>query len=212
MPGRRSIARRRDKGYVLIGWQAEARTMGAKPERRYVTVEEYLAGEEIGDVRHEYVAGEVYAMVGTTARHNLIAGNLFVALRNHLRGTGCRLFMSDVKVRLQMLGQTVFYYPDLMLTCEPPPLSGVYCDRPCLLVEVLSESSARTDRREKLFAYTQIPSLREYLILFQDRMEAELYRREEGWRLERITTGEIRFECVDAAVPLAAVYEDAQVE
>ncbi len=182
--------------------------MGVQPKPRQLSVEDYIQGEEGSEVRHEYIGGEVYAMVGTSDRHNLIAVNLATALRPHVRGTPCRLFMSDMKVRLRVASDDAFYYPDLMLACDPDDRATYYRTRPCLIVEVLSDSTERIDRREKLLAYTSIDSLQEYLLVSQNRVEAELHRRVDGWRGQTVTTGDVRIQCLDLAVPLATIYED----
>lgn len=145
-----------------------------KPE--WISVEDYLAGEALAEVRHEYVAGQVYAMVGSTLRHNSIAGSLFARIKAHLAGSGCRAFMSDVKVRCEH----AFYYPDVVVTCAPVDPAAVYLTEPQLIIEVLSESTERHDRLEKGPAYRALPSLREYALVAQDRPALELYRRREG--------------------------------
>lgn len=182
--------------------------MGARTHPQYIPVDEYLEGELMSDVRHEYIGGEVYAMVGASDRHNLIAGNLFAALRPHVRGSPCQLFISDMKVRLQVAGEDAFYYPDLMLACDRDDRATYYRSRPCLIVEVLSETTERIDRREKLLAYAGIESLREYVLIAQERAEVQIHRREDGWRKRRISEGEVSFECLDVSVPLATLYED----
>ena len=120
--------------------------------------------------------------------------------------------MSDMKVRLRVASDDAFYYPDLMLACDPDDRATYYRTHPCLIVEVLSKATERIDRREKLLAYTSIDSLQEYLLLSQDRTQAELHRRAEGWRAQILTAGEVRFQCLDAAVPLATIYEDVPLE
>ena len=178
---------------------------------RMVTLSEqaYLEGERTSEVRHEYVAGETYAMVGASDRHGLIALNLATALRPHVRGTDCQLFMADMKLRLEAAGETAFYYPDLLLSCDPEDRETYFRSHPCLIVEVLSEGTARIDRREKLFAYTQIPTLREYLLLSQNRVRAELHRRAAGsWETLHFTEGTVPCQCLGIDIPLAVIYED----
>lgn len=182
--------------------------MATPMDRRTLSVEEYLEGERHAEVRHEYVAGQVYVMVGASDRHNLIALNLATALRPRARGTPCQLFMSDMKLRLNVAGDEVFYYPDLLLACDPGDRATYYRAHPCLIVEVLSEATARVDRREKLFAYTAIESLRSYILLSQDAREAQVHRRTENWRARRITEGALPIDCLDTEVSLATVYED----
>jgi Uma2 family endonuclease len=144
----------------------------------WLSVEDYLTGEAVANVRHEYVAGSVYAMVGATARHNRIAGALFARLNTHLGGSGCEVFISDMKVR----AGEAFYYPDLVVTCEPVAPEAVYLTAPTLSVEVLSESTEGRDRLEKWAAFRTLPSLREYVLIAQDRVALEISRRSaEGW-------------------------------
>jgi Uma2 family endonuclease len=172
-----------------------------------ISIEEYLDGEEHSEVRHEYVDGRVYAMVGATRAHNTIAANILTALKPHLRGSGCRAFMSDMKVRLD----TVFYYPDVMVTCEPSIPKDRYMREPILLVEVLSETTEGKDRYEKRAAYQGLPSLREYVLAAQDKQHVEVYRRSgEEWEVETCGPGDmLRLVSVDLALPMAEVYEDA---
>ena len=173
-----------------------------------LNVDEYLAGELLSEVRHEYVAGQVYAMVGASDRHGLIAGNLFAALRPAARRNSCQLFISDMKIHLDIGGQDVFYYPDLLLSCDPDDRATYYRERPCLIVEVLSESTERIDRREKMLAYATIPSLQEYVLVAQDVRQVEIYRRSNSWAPEVYTEGAVPLRCLDAEISIEAVYED----
>jgi Uma2 family endonuclease len=173
-----------------------------------LSVDDYLAAEDGADCRHEYIDGEIYAMTGASDRHGLITLNLAAFLRPRLRGTPCQLFANDMKVRLRMADQDIFYYPDLLLSCDPADRETYYRRSPCLLVEVLSDSTARLDRREKFFAYQTIPSLQEYLLIEQSTCAVEIYRRADGWRCERITAGCLQLGCLDLAVSLETLYED----
>jgi len=92
--------------------------MQAALNREFISGEDYLTGEEVGEMKHEYVAGDVYAMAGITREHNEIAQNIAFAIRSHLRGSPCRVFISDIKVRLAAPGEDVFYYPDVMVGCD----------------------------------------------------------------------------------------------
>ncbi|KOR30519.1 hypothetical protein TI05_13835 [Achromatium sp. WMS3] len=173
-----------------------------------ISEEEYIQGELVSEIRHEYLSGDVHAMVGTSDRHNLIVGNLFSALRPQVRGSGCQLFMADMKVRLEMANSVIFYYPDLFLACDPEDRATYYRTRPCLIVEVLSKSTERIDRREKLFAYMSIDSLQSYLLLSQDKIQAELRCRVDDWKMRLFTTGEVPIACLNTAVPLDIIYEE----
>ena len=111
--------------------------------------EEYLATEEDSDIRHEFLNGEVYAMAGTTVDHNRIAGNIFGALHSHLRGQTCEAFMNDMKARIELAHGEWFYYPDVMVNCDPGGQKKLYCDTPAVIVEVLSKRTRRIDEGEK---------------------------------------------------------------
>jgi len=175
----------------------------------FISVENYLAGEDSSDIRHEYLAGRVYAMTGASVRHNRIAGHLFAALYPATQAKNCDLFMSDVKLRLNMSGDDVFYYPDLMVCCDEDDNHPYYRTQPCLIIEILSDSTERIDRREKRFAYTQIQSLQGYFLLAQDDMQATLYRRQANeWLVERYTEAEqfINLPCLESSISLKACY------
>jgi Uma2 family endonuclease len=148
-----------------------------------VSAEDYLRGELHSEVRHEFIDGQIYAMVGASRRHGLIALNLASLLRPRLRGTPCQLFVADMKVRLRIAGEEVFYYPDLVLSCDPEDREDYFVSRPCLIIEVLSEATERIDRREKMLAYQTIPTFNEYLLVAQDLPRVEVYRRRNDWRL-----------------------------
>ncbi len=171
-----------------------------------ISVEEYLEGEKYSTVKHEYVAGRVHAMVGASSAHNLIAWNLHAALHAHLRGKPCRVFMADMKPRVA----DAFYYPDLMVTCDPLDRHEYYRERPVLAIEVLSPATEKTDTLDKRVAYQSLASLQEYAMVAQDKMEVRILRRSgEDWDLEIYTEGDcVRFATVDLDLPIEAIYED----
>ncbi|GGG58260.1 Uma2 family endonuclease [Hymenobacter glacieicola] len=150
-----------------------------QPAAHRYTVEEYLALEETADQRHEFFEGEVYAMSGASPRHNLIAQNCAFALRQALRGKGCRVFLEGVQLAVQE--GRYYTYPDVMATCEPEDLaSDRVMRRPVLLVEILSPSTADHDRSWKFNQYKQLPSLQHYLLVSQHTCLVEWFRREES--------------------------------
>lgn len=184
--------------------------MSAQLKPDWLSVEDYLAFEKDSEIKHEYINGELYAMAGASARHNLIAGNLFARLLAHLRGSPCQVFFADVKLHLKELGVEIFYYPDLMVCCDPEDREPYYRTRPCLIVEVLSGGTARIDQREKLFAYARLDSLQGYLLLEQDRIGASLHWREGGdWRWTEFSDSraELTLPCTGLTVRLAELYE-----
>ena len=173
-----------------------------------ISVEDYLAGEQHAEVRHEYIHGQVYAMTGASDRHGLIVNAMAFALTAAARRKGCQLFSSDMKLRLELGGNTIFYYPDLLLSCDPQDRDPYFRRAPCMIVEVLSASTARIDRREKLLAYQSLPSVQTYLLVEQDLKRVELYRRSHHWQVEYFEQGEIPLDCLDMALPVSEIYID----
>ncbi len=140
-----------------------------------MSVLDYLKFEEAGETKHEYVAGEVYALAGASRRHNRIAGNICAALLTASRAGPCRVSISDIKLRAS---EEVYYYPDVMVACEPEPADATSEEAPCLIVEVTSPSTQAIDTREKLLLYKRIASVQAYLIVHQDERRVERHWRE----------------------------------
>jgi Uma2 family endonuclease len=156
---------------------SETMSMVEVPE--FVSVDDYLASEEIATTRSEYIEGWVRAMTGATNRHNRVKVNCLVHLSIALKGQRCQPFDSDTKVRIRRLGRTRFYYPDLQVVCESNAPTEVFQDTPVLIVEVLSPSTRQYDLDEKFAAYLEIPSLECYIILEQHTPVAIVMRRTE---------------------------------
>ncbi len=175
-----------------------------------ISVEDYLAGEQHAEVRHEYIHGQVYAMTGASRRHGLIVNAIAFALTAAARRKGCQLFSSDMKLRLDLGGNTIFYYPDLLLSCDPQDRDPYFSQSPCMILEVLSDSTARIDRREKLLAYQSLPSVQTYLLVEQAFQRVEVYRRSNHWQVEYFEQGEIPLDCLDMALPVADIYQDVE--
>ena len=150
---------------------------------------EYLESEIQAPFKREFVAGEVYAMAGATARHNRIALNVATRLDAATRGTPCEVFMADMKVRVE--AHRAFYYPDVLLAGEPGAAQPLYRGRPCLLVEVLSPSTAGIDEREKWHHYRDIPTLRHYLLIDSESRQVRLRTRAGAdWLEQTLAEGE----------------------
>jgi len=179
-------------------------------QRKLMTEDDYLAFEASAEQRHEFVGGAIHAMAGASVRHNRIAGNLFSRLHGAVAGTTCLVLMSDVKLRLDA-GRT-YYYPDLMLACDPTDDDAYARSRPCLIIEVASPATSSIDRREKWAAYQGIQTLREYLIVDQDQVRIELRRRENlrEWSLTTFEAGEVLdLVCLPGLkIPLDDIYRD----
>jgi len=171
-----------------------------------ITIEEYLEGEKESDLRHEYIGGEIYAMVGTSKLHNLIAGSLFASFRAHLKDSPCNVFMSDMKVRVD----NAFYYPDIIVSCVKTDPDVYYESSPMIIIEVLSPATEARDRFEKRLAFQRLDSLKEYVLVSQDRMNIEIYRRvENGWEMEKYSSSEVvHFSSIGLKKPIEEIYED----
>jgi Uma2 family endonuclease len=180
----------------------------------WISPEEYLAGELLSEVRHEYYAGEVVAMAGASVAHNRIAGEIFRALGNHLEGKRCEAFINDMKAHIQKRSDDWFYYPDVMVNCDPAGQHESFCDTPSVIVEVLSPSTERIDRREKRMAYELIPALHTYVLVSQDRREITIHRRVgEDWTTERLPEEgrALQIPELDFSISLDAIYSRAGI-
>jgi Uma2 family endonuclease len=173
-----------------------------------VSVKDYLAGELRSEVRHEYVGGVVYAMAGASEEHNIIAGNLFAAFHAHVGDGPCRVFMADMKLHLSVAHDEVFYYPDLLVTCDSRDTDRYAMRYPKVIIEVLSSETERTDRREKFFSYTSLETLEEYVLVAQNGREVTVFRRSNQWAPEALTKVDQNLELpsVQFAMPLSAIY------
>lgn len=165
--------------------------MGLAQTKSYWSVEEYLAFEKTSPIRHEFVSGQIYAMAGGSKNHNRIALDLAGNLNTQLRGSSCEAFVADVKVYVH---PDLYYYPDVVVTCEKlnedEEEESYIAENPVLLVEVLSTTTKRTDRIEKMREYQILPSLREYVIIEQNCYQVEVYRHAaagEEWQKETFT-------------------------
>lgn len=171
-----------------------------------MSVEEYLACEQKGDIRREYVNGYAYALAGGSSRHNRISLNIASHFLGLAQGKPCRVYQEGMKLRTS---ESVFYYPDVMVVCgrdEPDPF---YEAEPCVLVEVLSPSTKNTDLREKLIAYKSLPSVQTYLIVEAERLAVRhIAKGEDGrWRQQDLTgDGDIALPCLGGVLSLPQIY------
>lgn len=133
-------------------------------------------------IKQEFVNGQVYAKVGPSRNHDLLAMNFAGLLFRKLQGSPCRV-SQEMKVRIQTLHEDYFYYPDVQVYCSRE-LNNYYNSSPCLIVEILSSETARIDRSEKFAAYRLLPSLQEYVLCSQDSPSIEIYRRQNNWEAE----------------------------
>jgi len=163
--------------------------MVALTDSRYLSPAEFLAWEAQQPWRHEYLNGRIYAKADSTLDHNTIATNFVIALKRHLRGKSCGVFISEVQVHGSEKGP--FFYPDLVVSCDPRDLrSHQAIQYPCLIAEVLSPGTAEFDRDQKFQQYARMESLKEYVLISSDRPALDRYYRPEGaapncWELTR---------------------------
>ena len=184
--------------------------MSIAQRHAYLTPEDFLRGEDGAEQKHEYLNGVVYAMAGGTNRHARIGTNLAISFGTRLRGKRCEPFNSDALIRVQQGSDLRFYYPDLSVICEPNSPDAHFQDKPVVLFEVLSESTARLDRGEKREAYLTIPSLRVHALVETDTMAVTLWRRAgESWTQEYAAAPEqvLAFPEIECELPLAEIYE-----
>jgi len=175
------------------------------PVRTDLTFEEYLEAEEKSRDKHEFVHGQMFGLAGASDRHNRLAFRIATQLEAASQARGCTVYLLDLKVRTP---DGPAYYPDVFVTFEDE--EDAYVKRkPCLVVEVLSDSTEAIDRGEKLLNYQKFGSLQGYVLLSHDLPRAEVYRRvEDGWRYEVVEAGDtLRLPCVGLELPVDALYE-----
>jgi Uma2 family endonuclease len=183
----------------------------SSPSPSLLTEREYLALERKSEIRSEYIAGRVFVMSGATRRHNLIAGNLYREINSQLRGRPCEAYVSDMRVKVAPTG--MYTYPDIVALCGEPRLEDAHGDtllNPAVIVEVLSESTEAYDRGEKFAHYRRLETLREYVLVAQNKVCVEHYgRRGEEWVLSEISDpeGTLHLPSIDCRVSVAAIYE-----
>lgn len=178
------------------------------------TADQYLEWESRQTEKHEYLAGEVFAMAGASDAHVTICGNLFAALRAHLRGKPCRAYIADMKLRLE--AADAFFYPDVFVTCSAADAAlDQFKREPLLIVEVLSASTAAYDRGHKFALYRQFPSLQEYVLIDSERPEVDVFRRDAGGHWVLYPSGpdeEVTLASVGLTVRMAMIYEDVRLD
>ncbi len=185
--------------------------MVASAQNSYITTEEYLQLEITSDTKHEYFDGEIFAMAGATDAHVTIAGNIFALLLAHLRGSGCRVYISDMKVRIESKNR--FFYPDVMVTCETKDRENITFKKfPRLIIEVLSDSTEAFDRGDKFADYQSLPSLQEYVLINTKKARIDCFRRTDDglWLLQFYELDKINFELtsIEFSAKIEEVYQE----
>jgi Uma2 family endonuclease len=183
--------------------------MSTATKLRY-TPEEYLSLERKSPTRNQYFNGEIFAMAGASREHNLISANLLAEIRDQLLDRPCEVYQSDMRVLVEASG--LYTYPDVVVVCGEPRFLGREVDtllNPTVIAEVLSESTEAYDRGAKFRHYRRFPTLREYVIIAQDRMSVERYtRRADDWVLSELNEPDqiLRLESIGCEVRLERIY------
>ena len=188
----------------------------SSPKPSLLTPGEYLELERKSEIRSEYIAGRMYAMTRASRRHGLIAGNFFRELSSQLRTRACEAFMNDLRVKVSPTG--MYTYPDIVAVCGEVLLEDEHFDtllNPTVIVEVLSESTEAYDRGEKFAHYRRLETLREYVLVAQDKIRVEHFRREgEEWILSEVSGPDatVHLASIDCHVAVAAIYEKVEFD
>ena len=190
--------------------------MTAQP-KPYITEAEYLELERAGTSKHEYFAGDIFAMTGASEQHNLIASNVVATLHRQLRGRSCRIYPSDMRLKIAQTGLNT--YPDITIVCGSPqftdPAKRDTLLNPIVIIEILSPSTERYDRGMKFQHYRTIASLQEYILIAQDEQHIERYTRNEPnqWILTEASEPDtiLPISSISATLALADVYEQVDL-
>jgi len=181
----------------------------ATAQKLTLTPQEYLLGEQVSEIRHEYVDGEVYAMAGGSDAHARISGNVFFLLKTHLRGSGCSIYLGEMKAQID---DNKYFYPDVMVTCHPADLKNNYAKQhPKLIIEVLSASTEGYDRGKKFEYYRQLANLEEYVLIAQSEYHVDIFRKNARQRWELFSfAGQqalVDFVSLDYSIAMNELYE-----
>ena len=170
----------------------------------FLTEEEYLSSEVDSEVKREFIDGRVYAMAGAGYNHNCICANILRKFGNHLEGTPCATFMSDIKVRI---GQD-YVYPDVLVDCSKMSGDNFFSTEPIIIIEVLSKSTRKADTTTKLIRYINLPSLKEYVLIEQDFVSVQVLRRDQHWRPDYFFLGDsVNFESIGLSLTVEEIYD-----
>lgn len=175
-----------------------------------ITEQDYLAGELLSDIRHEYIDGEVYAMAGAHKDHNVITMTVSNLFYNHLKDKPCQPYAADMKVKIA----NNYFYPDVMVDCSGQE-ADYYTEFPTIIVEVLSKSTRQHDKTFKRQAYCQIPTLQEYILIEQEFVEIERWYKTPDNHWEQTVHylgGEINFSSINLTILVEDIYSRVQNE
>lgn len=192
--------------------------MAAKPKRKYISPEDYLAMESESSEKHEYFDGEIFDMAGASEEHATISSNINASLNFQLKKRPCKSYQSDLRVFIPATG--LYTYPDVIVVCGKPQLvENADLDtlvNPTLIVEVLSPSTADYDKGTKFDYYRTIESLREYVLVWQDKKRVARYAKQAdgSWVLHDFIgeDAEIILGSIDCKLSIEDVYDKVDFE
>jgi Uma2 family endonuclease len=190
--------------------------IAARDNERHFTPEEYFAWEEKQLEKHELSDGRVYAMSGGNKNHSAIAINFLLSIRPHLRGSNCNVFNSDLKVNI--LNTPNYTYPDLSVTCDERDRdreNAMYITYPCLIVEVLSDSTEAYDRGKKFEKYRRNPCLVDYVLVSSDEVAIDIYHKNDAgeWTIVSYREGDrVELKSINLSLPIEQFYEEIVFE
>jgi Uma2 family endonuclease len=192
-----------------------ARYGSAAEKHDLFSMEEYFEIEARSSILHEYVAGEIYDMADPSQDHDIIAMNLAAPLHLHVLDRPCRIYYGRRALQFKIGEDDFVYRPDVWMACgEVRNAKGGYVDEPRLVIEVVSPSTARFDKREKVFGYREVPSIEEYVIVAQKQAHVMIYRRSEQWKPQFLESLEdiLELQSVGLTLPLERVYKGVSAE
>ena len=177
--------------------------MSLNPAYQPISEQDYLQGELLAETKHEYIDGQVHAMAGGSENHNLLSVNIATELKTRLKGTPCRTFIADMKVKVG----ANFFYPDVMVVCQEDNDSEYYKTAPVIIIEVLSKSTRRFDQTDKRLRCQRIPSLEEYVLIEQDKGEIQVFSKKDQWQSFYYYLGDnITFSSLGVTVGVEDIY------
>jgi Uma2 family endonuclease len=187
----------------------------AAGKRELFSLEQYFEIEARSSILHEYVAGEIYDMPDPSQDHDIIAMNLAAPLHAQVQDRACRVYPGRRELQFRIGEDDFVYRPDVWMACgEARNEKGGYVDEPCLVIEVLSPSTARFDRREKVFSYRDVLSIEEYVIVAQKPAHVTVHRRSEHWRPQILQSPDdiLKLQSAGLTLPLARIYKGVSGE
>jgi len=186
--------------------------MSAPANSITMNAQEFLIWEESQQEKHEFLQGDVFAMGGARREHVVTCLNIASSLKQHLRNTPCRAYMSDMKLQIELLD--AYYYPDVMVSCQKSDhQADQFLTQPSLIIEILSDSTEAYDRGDKFAAYRQIESLKEYMLIDIKHKRVECFNRTENndWLLHDYSNEpSCNLSSLELNIPLSEIFEDIE--